>query len=428
MWPFDFFKKKREKEEQERQSVEEHARLLKLEQERAAKEKERRLEEIRRKERERQERLKIEREQAETIQPFTFKSNCHQRYENGSPVMGLQECARTVSVVKNTNGCPGYKLAPGIGYIVKIYNDDMGKPNMSDKPMKVVRKSETSIELRGFPIEAQSPFGWQEVDYSDYGFVAYYKKGKVEKCVLHMYDRNIRLEYMTNSDTKTFTLTEPVQETQATPRNVTEAEKLVMEALTNLRSGKDGDETYHPLFKAWRSFQSDPKQLQNIQSEGQFGMGLMIFLSYGTVSDIDDRQQLASIAYLFLSRAIEKNPSDMNIVKNRIILMILNHEPLEYTVSSALNLNDDIFSINLNPFMARDVMFKMEYADLSKSPQLLNVDMLRNKYMELNNDIKHGLFGQNENIQTIRDAGNDLHKKVMSYLNNKVLSEEDIEF
>jgi hypothetical protein len=199
MWPFDYFKKKREKEEQVRLRAEEEARQRRLEQQRAARERERQLEENRRKERERQARLKAEREQQESIQPFTFKSNCHQRYENGQPVMGLQECLRTVSVMKNTNGCPGYKLAPGIGYIVKIYNDDLGKPNMSDKPMKVVSKSADKVELRGFPIEAQSPFGWQEVDYRDYGFVIYYKNGQVEKCVLHMYDRNIRLEYMIKS-------------------------------------------------------------------------------------------------------------------------------------------------------------------------------------------------------------------------------------
>ena len=97
-----------------------------------------------------------------TIEPFVFKSNCHQRYENGLPKMGLQECFRTVCVEKNIDGCKGYKLEPGIGYIVKVFNDDLGKPNMSDKPMKVVRKTENSVELRGFPIEAVSPFGWQE--------------------------------------------------------------------------------------------------------------------------------------------------------------------------------------------------------------------------------------------------------------------------
>lgn len=54
MWPFDYFKKRAKKEEQERQR--------KFEQERIARERERRLEESRRKERERQERQKAERE------------------------------------------------------------------------------------------------------------------------------------------------------------------------------------------------------------------------------------------------------------------------------------------------------------------------------------------------------------------------------
>lgn len=206
---FDFIFSSKKKE-QERLRLEEEERRQRLEQERIAHERERRLEENRRRECERQERLKAEREQAESVQPFTFQSNCHQRYENGRPVQGLQDCLRTVSVVKNTNGCPGYRLQPGIGYIVKIYNDDLGKPNMSDKPMKVVRKTADMLELRGFPIEAQTPFGWQEVDYRDYGFIVHYKEEKVDKCVLHMYDRNVRIEYMKSnhalqqSDTESF--------------------------------------------------------------------------------------------------------------------------------------------------------------------------------------------------------------------------------
>ena len=365
MWPFNYFKKKREKEEQERRRAEEQARQQKLEEERIARERERRLEENRRKELERQAKLKAEREQKESIQPFTFRSNCHKRYENGTPVMGLQECIRTVSLVKNTDGCPGYKLAPGVGYIVKIYNDDLGKPNMSDKPMKVVTKSADMVELRGFPIEARSPFGWQEVDYSDYGFVVYYKNGQVEKCVLHMYDRNIRLEYMTKSASSSTAKTNSYITNALESNKLTETETLVKEALSNLRAGRDGDDTYHPLFKAWRSFQRAPEQLKKIQDEGSFGTAFMIFLSYGTVSDIDDKQQLASIAYLFLSKAIEKNGNDVNLYKNRILLMMLNDEAFGYTVLSAINPGGgfDIFSMNLHPFESRDAIYKMEYVE-----------------------------------------------------------------
>lgn len=139
--------------------------------------------------------IKADKQEPVSIEPFVFKSNCHQRYENGTPVMGLQNCLRTVCVEKNINGCHGYKLAPGIGYIVKIYNDDLGKPNMSDKPMKIVEKTIDKVELRGFPIEAQSPFGWQEIDNRDYGLTVYYINSKVIKCILHMFDRNVDLEY-----------------------------------------------------------------------------------------------------------------------------------------------------------------------------------------------------------------------------------------
>ena len=132
----------------------------------------------------------------ESFQPFIFKSTCHQRYENNVPVQGLQECIRTISVEKNTNGCQGYRLQPGIGYIIKIYNDDLNRPNMSDKPMKIICCTESSIEFVGFPIEAETPFGWQEVDYSNYGLMVYYNGGVIEKCVLYMYDRDTRIEYM----------------------------------------------------------------------------------------------------------------------------------------------------------------------------------------------------------------------------------------
>ena len=129
------------------------------------------------------------------IDPFVFKSTCHQRYENGRRVRGLQECMRTVSVEKNINGCQGYKLQPGLGYIVKIFNDDLGRPQMSDKPMTITEKTADRVELRGYPIKAQSPFGWMDVDYQDYGLTVYYKDGMVTRCVLHMFDRNVDLEY-----------------------------------------------------------------------------------------------------------------------------------------------------------------------------------------------------------------------------------------
>lgn len=130
------------------------------------------------------------------VQPFVFVSRHHQRYQNGEPVMGLQDCVRTVRLEKNVKGCQGYKLKPGRGYIIKVWNDDLNKPNMSDKPMDLIRQTADKLEFQGFPIEAQTPFGWMEVDYRDYGFIVFLKNGKIEKCQLHMYDRNTYIEYL----------------------------------------------------------------------------------------------------------------------------------------------------------------------------------------------------------------------------------------
>ena len=78
---------KRKSKEQGHVHTEEEGRHQKLEQERLAQEREKSLKESRRKEKsrkekEQQEKLKAESEKDENMQPFTFKSNCHQRYEN----------------------------------------------------------------------------------------------------------------------------------------------------------------------------------------------------------------------------------------------------------------------------------------------------------------------------------------------------------
>lgn len=208
----------------------------------------------------------------------------------------------------------------------------------------------------------------------------------------------------------------------------TESEKLIIDALQQLSMGNDGDATYHPLYKAWRSLQQNPSQLKSIQDYGKYGMGFMIFLSYGTVTDIDDKQQLASLSYLFLSKAIADRPSDANLLKNRLILMISNHEAFEYTVSSVVNKGESILFFNFNPFKARDAMFKMEYADLSKDRRLLSIDMLSNTYHSINNYLRDGSFGRNETEGSIIATGNQHHKEVLEYLEQKVIANGDIDF
>ena len=67
---------------------------------------------------------------------------------------------------------------------------------MSPKPMRIVEQTTSKIVLRGYPVRAMSPFGWIEFSGQDYGLTIFIKNGEVDKCVLHMYDRNTDLEYL----------------------------------------------------------------------------------------------------------------------------------------------------------------------------------------------------------------------------------------
>ena len=154
----------------------------------------------------------------------------------------------------------------------------------------------------------------------------------------------------------------------------------------------------------------------------------MTFLSYGTISDIDDQQQLASLAYLFLSKAIKKKPSDINYYRNRVLNMILNHDAFEYTVSSVVNSGHDYMSFGLSSFDARDAMYMMEYADISTKRDLLNIGIISNNYYELNSKISSGFFGHGKSFSSIISAGKRFHNEVLEYLENKVIVNCDINF
>lgn len=134
---------------------------------------------------------------------FVFVSSDHFRYQNGIKVSGLHGGAnRAVMIEPNVNGCQGYNIPGGDGYIVTIYNLDGVHPvwqnnvQMSPKPMRIVSQSADKVVLRGYPVQAMSPFGWIDFDGQDYGLTIFLENDEVVKCVLHMHDRNVDIEYL----------------------------------------------------------------------------------------------------------------------------------------------------------------------------------------------------------------------------------------
>lgn len=130
-----------------------------------------------------------------------FNSTSHLRFENGVPIYGIQKCNRTIKIESSANGCNGYDGVDADGYIVSILNQDQAHPlwgdnyQMSPKPMRLIRKDCSTVALCGYSVLAKTPFGWTNIDLSDYGITLYAENDEIVKCRLDMFDRNIYIEY-----------------------------------------------------------------------------------------------------------------------------------------------------------------------------------------------------------------------------------------
>lgn len=391
-------KEKERQEELERQRIAAEARMAQQ----------------RKEEQERQARIKKEqavRARMMTIEPFVFKSNCHQRYEGAYPKMGLQECLRTVSVVKNTNGCSGYQLQPGDGYIIKIFNDDAGKPNMADKPMRVVRKTDTSVELRGYKVNAQTPFGWQEIDLADYGLLVHYENGKVCKCVLHMYDRNTFIEYRTQSN-------EPLKSVSSNhgTNECEEYAKLAREAAAN---GNTSSAQQYGL-KALNSIIANPSQLKSIANVDTLALALGKMMEGDHFRDNDSIKRAVGLTYYMLCKAIDQNKQHDPYLFVYRFSVIWEYNQVFYHLFA----HSEGTSYNPNPYdifgqsstaVYDHHMQGMQMGDMLQEPRVARLDpALGNIFNQM-----YARYRTTPSEQII-SLGNKYHKQVYDYLCNKI--------
>lgn len=357
-----------------------------------------------------------------------FVSDAHQRYENGNPVMGHQQCGRMITVEANTDGCSGYKLVNGDGFIVKIHNLDVDKPNMSPKPMRVVSSSNEKVELKGYPVQAMTPFGWNDFDLSDYGLTLIMSGDVVKQCTLHMFDRNVDIEYYIESgDFPRIDLNEFVRSNSI--KEKTDVEKYAMQSMQLLKSGNES-EAYSSCVNCYAAFKYSPEVLRNVRDYENVGMSLLTLLTFDTIDDIDVQQRIASVSYLFLSKGLQDNPENINMYRCRFLLLHMYHEPFQYTVMSALNLNSgfDFFG-GMSSFTARDAMHAMKFADLQDCPMLSRIDSTFVKAeQDLRQKISSGFFGNNESNDSFAERGRKNHAKLLQYLENMVLENADIDF
>ena len=123
------------------------------------------------------------------FEKLMFISNDHIRYQNGIDVSGHNyNCKRGIKIEPNIN--------EDFGYTVTIHNLDGIHPiwgnniQMAPKQMKIVEQTEKKIILKGYGKDNLGE------SYSDYGISIFLDNEKIEKIILHMYDRKIDIEYL----------------------------------------------------------------------------------------------------------------------------------------------------------------------------------------------------------------------------------------
>lgn len=349
------------------------------------------------------------------ISNVKFLSNNHIRYENGKPFISQNTDAKG----NNMNANRGIQIEPNIsggeGFTVTVFNMEGNHPiwgnnvQMAPKPMRITKKEENKIVLRGYGTDL---FG---TAFSDYGLTIHHNGNSIEKIILHMHDRNVDIEYFRDMT--------PIKEEP-------EIVKLAQAAYREYEKGTPSN-ARSSLITIYRQVKGNPAQLGEVKDLGSIGRAFLFMLDQNLSDDIDTLQMMTSVGYLCLSKAINKDPNNPNLVKDRLLLLRMGHEPFTYSVMAGLQLNSGGFFImsGLSGIQARDAIYKMEIADLENNPILYHqLDMFRERRDEFDEMISRQFFMPEKTKENVIQSGNSIHEKMLEYLENKVIHEEDMDF
>lgn len=177
---------------------------------------------------------------------------------------------------------------------------------------------------------------------------------------------------------------------------------------------------------------SKPSLLNNILDDDEAGECFLSFIIEEISDDIDINQIFSSLSYYYTYKALLSNSSNLNLLKNKLLVLNFGSEYFLYTVMNALELTPHVSDVFTNygsttPIKARDEIFKMEIAELELHPELCRMEFLENRRNELRDMITEGFFNEKDKNEII-EAGRKNSKKVYTYLKDKISSKNDIEF
>ena len=341
---------------------------------------------------------------------FVFKSYDHLRFENGRHVSGPHGGAnRAVKVEPN--------ISDREGYTVTIYNLDGKHPlwrnnvQMAPKQMKIIEESEEKVVLRGYGSDTMGE------SFADYGLTISLEGGSVEKCTLHMHDRDVSIEYLKDQGPKS----------PASSEIVSLAKKVNAER----RQGNLTSDSRQSMVKIYRSVKSNPGQLNSVNDFASLGRSFLIILDSGLSDDSDTLQSIASIGYLLISKGIKNDLTNLNLYMDRLILLRNGNISLINTVIDALDIRDDFLSDSAETpgVKAINEIYKMEIADLESHPQIYNqVDMFKKRKDELDRMIVGQIFAPQKDRISLITEGIYNHEGMLQYLEERIMNQGDAIF
>jgi hypothetical protein len=187
------------------------------------------------------------------------------------------------------------------------------------------------------------------------------------------------------------------------------------------------------LIQIYRSVKSNPQQLKDVSDFESLARAFLFMLDPKLSDDIDSLQMMASVGYLCVSKAIAHTPNNIHLYADRLLLLKIGHAPISYTVMSALNiarkLLDWASSVTPPWMLARNAIYKMQISDLELHPQLYQqVALFKEMKDDFNKMIERQFFMPEKTLDNVIKSGIESHKKLLEYIENKVIEENDMDF
>lgn len=187
------------------------------------------------------------------------------------------------------------------------------------------------------------------------------------------------------------------------------------------------------LTMLYKQVLNNPSELQSINNYYIVGRAFLLMLHNQLSDDVDTTQTISSIAYLCISKAIKQNVSDLNLYKDRLLVLIFGYGAFKYTVMSVLRQDKEkrwssTFFDSSAILLSENAIWQMQFFDMEKIPAIYSSSFFEEQRKVFIKKLQRQFFLPAKTIEEVIEQGRNLHEKVYDYLSNRILIEADIDF